>query len=129
MAVADAVKRYGRCLVIDGHSFPGNALPYEKADPAIERPDICIGSDPFHTPRELERDFVEAFGQYGWRVALNKPFAGALVPASRYRRDHRVRAVMVEVNRDLYLQPFGSAPNSEFDQVALWVKRCCCAAL
>lgn len=128
-AVASAVDRYGRCLVIDGHSFPGSALPYEEANPAMERPDICIGSDPFHTPRGLEQAFIEAFAHHGWRVTLNEPFAGALVPASRYRRDPRVRAVMIEVNRDLYLQPFGSTPNSGFANVALRVKRCCYEAL
>jgi N-formylglutamate amidohydrolase len=127
--VSDAIEQYGRCLVIDGHSFPGSALPYEGADQELERPDICIGSDSFHTPKALEQAFVESFGRRGWRVALNKPFAGALVPASRYRRDPRAMAVMVEVNRDLYLQRTGSSACAEFASVALMVKESCYEAL
>jgi N-formylglutamate deformylase len=128
-AVADALERHGRCLVIDGHSFPGTALPYENADPAVRRPDICIGSDPFHTPKALEQAFVAAFGRGGWRVAVNDPFAGALVPASRYRRDRRVTAVMVEVNRDLYLEPGRPAPGPDFTRIATELKRRCAEAL
>jgi len=127
--VADTLERYGRCLVIDGHSFPGTALPYEKADPAIARTDICIGSDPFHTPKTLEQSFVEVFGRNGWRVAVNEPFAGALVPASRYQSDPRVMAVMVEVNRDLYLNSKTWEPNFEFDRIAKEIKACCVAGL
>ena len=128
-AVADTLERYGRCLVIDGHSFPGTALPYEKADPAIARPDICIGSDPFHTPKALEQIFVEVFGRNGWRVAVNEPFAGALVPASRYKSDPRVMAVMVEVNRDLYLNSKSWEPNLDFARISNEIKACCVAGL
>lgn len=127
--VADTLERYGRCLVIDGHSFPGTALPYEKAGPALARPDICIGSDPFHTPKTLAQSFVEVFGRNGWRVAVNEPFAGALVPASRYQSDPRVMAVMVEVNRDLYLNSKSWEPNFEFDRIAKEIKACCVAGL
>jgi N-formylglutamate amidohydrolase len=127
-AVALALERHGRCLLIDGHSFPGCALPYEGADPNKERPDICIGSDTFHTPRALEQAFAKAFAREGWRVAINDPFAGALVPQSRYRSDPRVEAVMVEVNRDLYLDPVGFEPKPEFARIAAEVKRNCIEA-
>ena len=128
-AVTDVLNRHGRCLVIDGHSFPGTALPYEKADSSIKRPDICIGSDPFHTPRELEHAFVEVFSRDGWRVAVNEPFSGALVPVSRYRTDPRVTGVMVEVNRDLYLDPSTFEPNPEFHRIASEIRARCAHAL
>ena len=128
-AVTAALERFGRCLVIDGHSFPSSALPYENADPAIKRPEICIGSDPFHTSRDLEQAFVKAFARGGWRVAVNDPFAGALVPASRYQRDSRVSAVMIEVNRDLYLDPENFAPSQNFTIIAAEIKARCADAL
>lgn len=128
-AVALAVERYGRCLVIDGHSFPGNALPYEDADQTLERPDICIGSDSFHTPKALEQAFVDAFDRGGWRVAVNHPFAGALVPLSRYRTDPRVEAVMVELNRNLYLDPVTFEPNVDINRFASDIKSRCVEAL
>jgi N-formylglutamate deformylase len=128
-AVEHAVQRHGRCLVIDGHSFPANALPYEYADQGLVRPGICIGSDAFHTPRALEQAFVDAFDRGGWRVAVNEPFAGALVPASRYRTDPRVEAVMVEVNRNLYLDPVTFQPNGDLHRIASEIKGRCVEAL
>lgn len=129
VAVTDAVNKYGRCLVIDCHSFPAIALPYERADTAFVRPDICIGSDPFHTPKALEQAFAEVLGRNGWRVAVNEPFAGALVPASRYQQDPRVMAVMVEINRDLYLCPESYEPLSGFDLIATATRKRCVEAL
>jgi len=37
-------------------------------------------------------------------------YAGAPVPGSRYRKDKRVEAVMVEVNGSLYLREDDAAP-------------------
>ena len=128
-AVTSAVDRYNRCLVIDGHSFPSLALPYEFADPAATRPDICIGTDAFHTSGNLASAFAEAFQREGWSVSLNEPFAGALVPRSRYRQDPQVHAVMVEVNRRLYLHELDATPLPTFATVAERVRNCCVAAI
>jgi N-formylglutamate deformylase len=128
-AVTEMLEKFGKCLIIDGHSFPGTPLPYEKADPNVERPDICIGSDPFHTPKALERSFVESFGRDRWRVSVNEPFAGALVPISRYKLDSRVMAVMVEINRDLYMGRESLEPNKDFDRVAKDLKNHCTDAI
>ncbi len=128
-AVADTLERHGRCLVLDGHSFPGTALPYENADPTARRPDICIGTDSFHSPKALEQAFVDAFTRSGWSVAVNEPFAGALVPASRHHRDFRVMAVMVEVSRDLYLDRESFEPKPDFAQIAAEVRHRCVEAL
>ena len=126
LAVDRALAIHGRCLVIDCHSFPGLALPYEQvrdaggiapqsgadgcravrqdADkPSNRRPDICIGTDPFHTPDALRNAFVGSFARAGWTVSVDSPFAGALVPIDHFETDLRVAAVMVEVNRALYL--------------------------
>ena len=51
-AVRDALEVRGSCLVIDCHSFPARPLPYE-LDQDPERPDICLGTDEFHTPTPL----------------------------------------------------------------------------
>ena len=40
---------------------------------------------------------------HGFRVGMNRPFAGALVPNAYYGRDQRVQSVMIEVRRDLYM--------------------------
>lgn len=128
-AVATALERYRRCLVIDCHSFPSAALPYEMADSSNDRPDICIGTDDFHTSAALAGAFTSAFRRAGWSVSLNEPFAGALVPGSRHRIDPRVGAVMVDVNRRLYLREVDATPSTDFEHVARRIRQCCIEAI
>jgi N-formylglutamate amidohydrolase len=60
---------------------------------------------------------VRAFEEPGWRVAVDRPFAGALVPMRFYRKDFRVRAIMVEVRRGLYMDERLGARLAQFDEV------------
>lgn len=93
------------------------------------RPEICIGTDASHTCGELASTFFEAFQREGWSVSLNEPFAGALVPQSRYLQDPRVHAIMVEVNRRLFLYELDATPLPTFATVAERVRNCCVAAI
>ena len=93
---------HGCCLIIDCHSFPAKPLNYE-TDPY--RPDICIGTDAFHTRPELEARLVNSFQEYGYSVAINSPFAGSLVPMNFYQKESRVQSIMIELNRGLYSTP------------------------
>ncbi|MEE4382799.1 MAG: N-formylglutamate amidohydrolase [Pseudomonadales bacterium] len=123
--VQRCVETYGRCLVLDCHSFPSRALPYELETGGEPRPDICIGTDSFHTEPSLARAFVEEMERPGWRVALDTPFSGALVPLSRYRKDPRVQAVMVEVGRHLYLHEPGPDRRADFERTAERIRTAC----
>jgi N-formylglutamate amidohydrolase len=114
-AVAKAARQHVRCLVVDCHSFPRHPLPYE-LDQTLDRPDICIGTDPFHTPAELAEEVSEGFRLHGYTVALNRPFAGALVPAALYRSDANVAALMIEVNRALYMDEQTGAKSGRFNE-------------
>jgi N-formylglutamate amidohydrolase len=115
-AVQTALDAHGTCLVIDGHSFPTHALPYED-DQNPDRPDICIGTDKIHTPDGLRETAVRAFKDTGWTVAVDRPFSGALVPMRFYGKDPRVRAIMVEVRRGLYMDEQSGARLLCFDEV------------
>ncbi len=99
--VDNLLARYGKALVLDCHSFASLALPYEE-NPNGERPEICIGSDSFHSSCELIDSARYALETAGFDVGINSPFTGALTPIKHYRRDKRVLALMVEVRRDLY---------------------------
>ncbi len=99
---AAALARCGVCTIVDCHSFPAEPLPYE-ADQRPDRPDVCIGTDGYHTPPQLADALAEAFSARGYSVAFNAPFAGALVPLRYYRCEPRVQSVMIELNRALYL--------------------------
>jgi N-formylglutamate amidohydrolase len=115
-AVDRALSMHDRCLLIDVHSFPSKPLPYE-IDQDPQRPDICLGTDAYHTTPGLAAGAARAFEAQGLSVELNRPFAGALVPMKYYRCDSRVSALMVEVNRRLYLDEDTAEQLGVFDLV------------
>ena len=98
----DILKQYGSCFIVDCHSFPAAPLPYE-TDQNPNRPDICIGTDSIHTPQILTDALIESFQDRGYSVAINRPFSGTMVPMRYYHTDPRVRSVMIEINRGLYM--------------------------
>jgi N-formylglutamate amidohydrolase len=100
----------GRAVVIDVHSYPSRALPYELHGDG-PRPPICLGTDPFHTPSELLDRAEAAFAGFGG-TAVNSPFTGTYVPLKHYGRDPRVQALMIEIRRDLYMHEPGGDPHA-----------------
>ena len=118
-AVGEQVERYGKALLIDGHSFPASALPYEfNRDPRQKRPDICLGADTDFTPESLLAFAEEFFTEQGLRVAVNTPFAGTIVPEPFYsRKDRRVRSLMIEVNRSLYMNEETGEKKASFHEI------------
>jgi N-formylglutamate amidohydrolase len=116
-AVQGVLGSYGCCLIVDAHSFPSRPLPYE-FDQSLSRPDICIGTDPFHTASNVRRTFVQCFEKQGFVVKVDRPFSGAIVPTAFYLKDRRVMSVMVEVNRALYLDEITGTASADFDGVA-----------
>jgi len=101
-AVGRELDGKGSALILDCHSFPSTPLPYEP-DEIRHRPEICIGTDTYHTPKELRETTVRLFEGMGFEVALDTPFAGSIVPQRWYGSDPMVCSIMIEVRRDLYM--------------------------
>jgi N-formylglutamate amidohydrolase len=97
--------------------FPSRALPYERQPDDAPRPQICIGADGFHTPKELAEELMQFFSGKGYSVALNVPFAGALTPLKLYRNESRLRSIMIEVRRDLYMDEQTGSILPTFDTI------------
>jgi len=100
--VEELLSNFGRCLIIDGHSFPAIRLPYEKPQ-TTERPQICLGVDAYHTPKDLI-EFIQGFFEgLNLTTEINSPFEGCYVPAKFFHQDKRVKSIMIEINRGLYI--------------------------
>lgn len=93
------LEQHGRCLILDGHSYPADPLPFE--DSTLDRLPVCLGADPIHSPYWLVGAFVEAFTAHGIEIGINTPYAGTLVP-ERHQYDGRVMSVMIETRKDCY---------------------------
>lgn len=117
--VAGSVEKFGRCLIIDCHSFPSKPLPYE-IDQRPERPEICIGTDARHTPQRLVTAAVECCRSAGVSVEIDRPFSGSMVPSGFYT-DQRVSSLMIEVRRDLYLDEQTAQRSKNFAQCKMLV--------
>ncbi|MFY9944068.1 MAG: N-formylglutamate amidohydrolase [Desulfobacterales bacterium] len=101
-------------MIIDCHSFPSVPLPYEDDQEPV-RPDICIGTDSYHTPRRLVTETAAIFEKAGFRVVLNRPFSGTIVPMKFYRREPAVSSIMIELNRGLYMDEKAGVPLPQFE--------------
>ena len=112
--VADRLDAFGSCLIVDCHSFNPVPLPHEP-DQRRGRPDICVGTDGFHTPPKIAKAAVDAVRSRGYSVGINTPFSGSLVPMRYYRRVPEVTSVMLEINRGLYLEK--TAVKSNFEKL------------
>jgi predicted N-formylglutamate amidohydrolase len=55
---------------------------------------------------------VEAFKSFG-TVGLNEPFIGTHVPLKQYGTDQRVKSVMIEIRRDLYMDEATGEPKDD----------------
>jgi N-formylglutamate amidohydrolase len=103
----------GRVFVVDCHSFPGTRLVHEFSD---NRPDFCLGTDAFHTPKALVDDLQSYLQNRGFTTLINDPYAGTIVPSRYLKENNNVKSIMVEVNRDLYLESPG-VKNNHFNNL------------
>jgi len=102
-AVDKKLKDHGVARIIDCHSFPDEPFKSD-LDKKPGRPDICLGTDDFHTPADWLVEIKNTFSEKGYAVKINTPFAGTIVPLKHYRRTKQVHSIMIEVNRKLYMQ-------------------------
>jgi len=111
-AAAARLARFGRCLVLDAHSYPTGPLPTQVS--AGPSPEIGVGTQPGHTPPALRDVVVDFFRARGYEVGVDVPFSGAMVPDACFGREPRLWSVMIEVRRDLYMDEATGAPHAGF---------------
>ncbi len=102
--VDDRLAVTGAATIVDLHSYPLVPLPYE-LHAGGPRPEICLGTDSFHTPASLLASARDAFVEAtpSGDVGEDSPFAGCYVPLKHYGSSKAVRALMIELRRDLYM--------------------------
>jgi N-formylglutamate deformylase len=101
-AVRDHLERQGRAFILDCHSYPQFTQPYEP-DQSLQRPEIGLGTDPFHTPSNAVSAAMAAYHAHGFEAVKDTPFSGSIVPSRFFQRNPDVRSMMIELRRDLYM--------------------------
>lgn len=100
-SVNGALSVNGRAMIIDLHSYNNNPEPFPLQGHL--KPDICLGFDDFHCDLRVLETIVNWAFECGYRCALNNPYAGAIVPLEHYRKTAAVKAVMLAINKSLYM--------------------------
>jgi len=94
---------FGKALIVDCHSYPGKPLKRD-LDKNPKRPDFNIGTDAFHTPKQLTEVSKTFFENAGYTLGIDWPYNGSIVPLEHYNKNKNVQTIMLEINRDLYLK-------------------------
>ncbi len=120
--VSSSLLKNNKAVIVDCHSFASVPRVYEP-EQDMNRPDICIGADEYHTPQEFVDILKHTFEKLGYHVEINTPFAGSIVPLDYYKKDTRVISIMIEVNRKLYMNEETYEKNNNFTQVSKDISR------
>ena len=113
--------KHGQAMIIDCHSFPKNPWPYE-LNKKGNRPEICLGTDNYHTNTETLDALIIAFSRCGFEVDVDTPFSGSIVPLEFYNRNNRVKSIMIEIRRDLYMEQDTGNKNASFTEIKLKIR-------
>lgn len=119
-AAAERLARFGRCVILDAHSFPTGPLPTQVDFSAPL--EIGVGTQPGHTSPELRALAEDFFRAHGFTVGVDIPFSGAIVPNRFFGVEPRVQSLMIEVRRDLYMDESTGARHGGFARIQAVLK-------
>ena len=93
-----AQARHGGAVLVDWHSMPARATG------GTGGADVVLGDrHGVSCPARLTRRLRALFEELGWRVALNRPYAGGYATQTWGRPADGFWAIQIELNRALYL--------------------------
>lgn len=104
---------HSKCTVIDCHSFSNERYWFH--DASIQLPDICIGFEEMHKDPELIERILEEFKEFD--IGINKPYQGSLVPSDYYQKNTNVKSVMIEINKNIYLEKDNVTKSKNFTTI------------
>lgn len=113
----EARETTGRALLVDWHSMPQRAT-------GLNGPDIVLG-DRHGSSCDVEwtRALRAMFEAQGWRVGLNRPYAGGYATQMWGQPEQGFHAVQIEVNRRLYWDEANHQPGLGWKRCETALKR------
>jgi len=119
-AVDRQMKTYGEARIVDCHSFPDKPFHCD-LNRDNERPDICIGRNSWHTPYSWVVAAMEFFRFKGLSVCIDIPYASTIIPQQYLYKNTRVKSIMIEVNRKLYMDEKTLERNKGFKSTQIMI--------
>lgn len=119
--MAAARERCGEAVLVDWHSMPARAAAGRGG---ARGPDVVLGDRHGGAcGAELTRRLRAEFEALGWRVALNRPYAGGWTTQRWGRPDEGFHAIQVELNRALYWDEAARRPGPGWSRAGRGVAR------
>jgi N-formylglutamate amidohydrolase len=115
-AVNNQLNTFGKVTIVDCHSYPSRPLKRD-LDKNPKRPDFNIGTDSFHTTKELIDISVSFFEKAGYTLGIDWPYKGSIVPLEHYQKNKNVSTIMLEINRALYLNEPTNKKSETYSQI------------
>jgi N-formylglutamate amidohydrolase len=116
LAVKNQLDTHGKAMIIDCHSYPSTPLKRD-LDKNPRRPDFNIGTDSYHTPKELIDLSISFFKKAGYTLGIDWPYKGSIVPLEHYQKNKNVSTIMLEINRALYLNEPTNQKSETYSQI------------
>jgi N-formylglutamate deformylase len=113
-AVSSQLEQYNKAIIVDCHSYPEIPIKRSLVKTSF-RPDFNIGTDSYHTPKELIEISVAFFERKGYTLGVDVPYTGSIVPLKYYQKNKNVQSIMLEVNRRLYLEENSNGKNYNYE--------------
>jgi N-formylglutamate amidohydrolase len=107
--------RFGSAVLVDCHSMPST---FRGQDPR-NRPDIVLGDRHGTSAARVLTDVAaKALGDLGYKVAINRPYAGGFITEHYGRPARGLHALQIEINRALYMDEKTLEPHGGMDRLA-----------
>ena len=103
-AATGKITVFGKCLLIDLHSYSDLLVQrLFRIDPAT-CPDICLGTEAGYTPTWLIQAVQSFFMQKGFSIQVNFPYHGTMIPNAFFGKPGSgLYSIMLEINRRAYI--------------------------
>lgn len=119
--MAAARAQHGEAILVDWHSMPARAT---EGVGGMRGPDVVLGDRHGSScGAELTRGLRRAFEALGWRVALNRPYAGGWTTQRWGRPSEGFHAIQIELNRALYFDEQARSPGPGWSRTEKGVAR------
>lgn len=107
-----ALLKKGKVILVDCHSFSENIILDDAKKENL--PDICIGHCKDYCSEELIDFACTYFKNLGYKIGINYPYEGAIVPNSLMKNPNsNFSSIMLEVNKSLYLDGYKRSKHFE----------------
>lgn len=117
--LAESIVHFGHAVLVDCHSMPSAVHHGSPVGKSQLRADFVLG-DRFgmSCSNTITSAAYEFLSELGYKVSVNKPYAGGFITEHYGRPDNGLHAIQIEINRALYMDETRMEKSAGFAELA-----------